>query len=64
MGLHGKTNSWDAIDETVRITFDNIGATTVILQTFPIFNNVINMEELRIVNKKFGSTQEILTIQA
>jgi len=44
--------SWDAIDDTVRLAFDYLGATTVILQTVPIHNNVNDMNELRIVNQR------------
>jgi hypothetical protein len=44
--------SWDAIDATVKLAFDYLGATTVILQTAPMTNNVKDMNVLRIVNQR------------
>mmetsp|Transcript_3185 Transcript_3185/g.4904 ORF Transcript_3185/g.4904 Transcript_3185/m.4904 type:complete len:542 (-) Transcript_3185:80-1705(-) len=42
--------SWSAIDEMVNLSFDYLGANTVVLQTIQIMNNVENITELIEVN--------------
>jgi len=44
--------TWEGLDETVRLSFDYLGASTIILQTSPIQNNVKNLKNLVLVNKR------------
>jgi len=45
-----KDISWSAIDEMVNLSFDYLGANTVVLQTIQIINNVKNITQLLEVN--------------
>ena len=47
-----KSLTWDALDELVDLSFNYLGASTVILLTIPIFNNVVNMSELVVANRR------------
>ena len=47
-----KSLTWNALDELVDLSFNYLGASTVILLTIPIFNNVVNMSELVVANRR------------
>ena len=47
-----KALSWEAIHEAVELSFDRLGASTIILQTIPIQNNVNDINELVVANRR------------
>ena len=47
-----KALSWEAIHEAVELSFDRFGASTIILQTLPIQNNVNDINELVVANRR------------
>ena len=47
-----KALTWDALHEVMKLIFNELGVSTIILQTIPIQNNVKDLDELVAVNRK------------